>query len=233
MMDLLSQLGLLVRGRASRAAAAVFDGHALDIASQAIAEGERALVQARHELASIVIQRRRFEAESRRLHEHLATRDRDGADAVARGQGDLARRIATAITAREAELGQVGRALSTLREQEGAVRDDIKSMMANLQRYRTEYHALSSMEAAQRAHGLARAHTADAVGGMAQIEAVLQRVRAMHGERHERARALAEIDAELSGQPLEEALRAAGINGRINAVDAVMARWQRPPQATE
>ena len=79
-MGIVSQIQMLIRGRTRALGRGVVDQHGLEIAEQAIHETEQALVQARHELASVVIQRRRFEQEASRLAVALERRDADGRD---------------------------------------------------------------------------------------------------------------------------------------------------------
>lgn len=224
-MGIVSQIQMLIRGRTRALGRGVVDQHGLEIAEQAIHETEQALVQARHELASVVIQRRRFEQEASRLAAALERRDADGREAVAGGHAELARRVARDVAGLQAQREQAEHSLARIAEQETLARDAIKRMVTLLEQSRAEYRTLRSLDSAARAQALSGRATATVDRRLDDLQAVMQRVRELQGEGFERASTLDEIDRELRGDDLEDALREAGVGGRRQAVDAILDGW--------
>jgi len=225
-MGMFEQLTLLVRGRASSTLQQVVDRHGLDIAEQALREAESVLVKTKHELASIVVQGRHFDAEEQRLTRIVAQRDADGRDAIARNREDLALRVADELAQRHRELERIAGCRARVGEQEQRVRDSIRNLIATIENYRAEYATLRSADAAQRAHGLAHRSFDQIAGSVSNLHAIMTRVRSLQDEAAARSRALGEIEHDLSGASLEQALESAGISGRQPAAANLLASWK-------
>lgn len=228
-MGILSQIGLLFRGQAREGLQRLVDPHGLDIAGQGIVEAEQALVAAKRELAGIILQRRRFEAEAARLAQHLATRSQDGQEALARGDEVLAMRVAEDVVRRQQDHARASASAARLLEQEQALRDSIKGMACTVDAYRAEYLTLRALDAAARARGLAGAVMDDAGRQLGDLHDILQRVRSLQEDSAERARVVGELERELNGEALDEALTRAGIGGRQPAVRALLEAWSQAP----
>ncbi|MEM7541596.1 MAG: PspA/IM30 family protein [Pseudomonadota bacterium] len=225
-MGLISQISLLARGRARRSIQGIVDANGLELIEQGILEAEQTLIYSKHELASVITERKRLEHSVDELEQQVSRREIDGREALARDLEALALQIADDLTSRQARLTRTEAALSKVRHQEAAAKDAIKSMAADLERYRGEFATAKTLAGALRAQQRTACGVASSSRTVDDLEAVLSRVSVLQQSHAEHAAAMQSIDAEISGDDLEAKLESEGIGGRQNSVQSVIDKWR-------
>ncbi|MFE8069862.1 PspA/IM30 family protein [Marinobacteraceae bacterium S3BR75-40.1] len=223
-MTIWKKLGTLIRASATEPAEKLVDANAVRILQQELRETEYAMSQAKGELASLMAERKQLLRSNEALKATLDTRNQQARQALQQNNEALARELAQRIAEEEATLQEQQTAADSLATQEKQLRLRLREAAQTLQRYRRDMTLIRANRNAERLIGKLGAHTSglsNHLGDLAESVAALKQQQCRFFDRDE---ALRDLEAESSGQDLDDRLRAAGIKTAQPDTDGVLSR---------
>jgi len=203
-MSLFNKLVTLTRGGARETAQALIDANGLRILAQEVCDYEQSLIVSRRELTQLVAERLRTEREAAQQREQIALREQQLAVALSRDQPQEVTLLAGWIAEQEPLLQRTEARVAALRNDEQRLTQQQRLAAQELQEYQRQLRWLQAQRSGQRAAvgaGRAQGRNADLRG---ELQASLQRVRALQ----EDDRRLNEAE-----RALDEALQADALTG--------------------
>lgn len=225
---MLKVLSTLMRGAAAEAEEAVFEANAIRILEQQLRDAAVALEHSRRELACAMAHRASEARAVVALEARIAELEASGAAAIAGGRDDLAGEAATVIAAAEDELAERRSAGSKLDVDIARLRQLADDGRRRLGELRRGLEMGRAQEALRRAGANGRRALATGAGALREAEATLSRIRQSYRKAEDVAAAAESLEAEASGQDLEDRLSAAGFGPNLKTKPAdVLARLRQ------
>lgn len=227
-MSVWSKLFTAIRGGVNEAGEAAADAQALRILDQEIRDAEEALRRARSDLAGIMASNKTL---GRRVEEARAKeqKDMDSARAALQaGREDLARGLAERVSEVRSQIQRDQSELERLSAQQQQMIRAVQDTETRIQQMRREVESVKANESLLKAQS-AIAHSQSGINSkLGNAMDSLERVRKRQEHTAGRLEAGAELAALETGSDLDRQLLEAGIGGRTQSADDVLAQLMGP-----
>jgi phage shock protein A len=227
-MSMFSKLITLFRGASYEAGAAVVDANALRILDQEIRDADNALARARDDLATLVAKRRMLEKEVQGLKDQSARYEGSARAALAKGDENLAREVATRIAELETDIGVKTPQLADMRTAEERLHQTIAQTQQRVENLRREIDVVKVNDSVQRAQAAVASRGGSAQASLGSAADSLKRIKERQAVQDEKFKAAAELEDKRTGADLDAKLAAAGILPGHSSADDILARLKAP-----
>lgn len=222
------QLIALVKGSAHEAGQAVVDAKALTILDQQMRDVAAAQAKARDDLATLTARRRLIEKDVESLVSQRRKYESSARAAMAKGDMDLAREVATRLATIESEETTKAPQIAQMRSAEDRIRDIIKQGDQKIDALKRELEIVRANESVQRAQASVASSYGGTVSSLGSAADSLARLRERQAIRDEKFRAAGELEDMRTGADLDAKLRNAGLLEGHSSADDILARLSVP-----
>ena len=226
-MNLWSKLHTLFRAGAQEPLEHLVDINAIRIFEQEIRDAEQAIHRAKYQLATVMAEKQQLQRYNDALTENIANRERQTLEALDKNADDLAQELATRIAEDETLLKDQCRQVDTLQKQETQLKRQLRNAALTITRYRRELSLAKANRAAYKALGQLQGYSSGLGVSLQEMAGSLEKIRQQQSRAGTMDEALRQIDAEMSGEQLDERLRQAGIHSGHHNAEAVLDRLRK------
>lgn len=226
-MSLWNKLGTLFRASAEEPLHHLVDANRIRIFEQEIRDAETAIQQAKLQLATVMAEKKQLQRHNQALEENLVTKEQQTCAALDKQEDALARELAQVIAEDETLLQQQRGQVASLDKQEQHLKRQLRLAANSIQKCQRELTLAKANRSAQQAMGHLKGYSSGLTATLDDMTASLNAIK------HQQTRALAmddamrEINAELSGEQLDDRLKQAGIATAGHDADAVLERLRK------
>lgn len=226
-MSMFRKLASLFSATVQQPVHELLDHNAITIFEQEIRQAEEALPTARYHLASVMAERKKLEREIVHLRESVHLRLQQAQNALDKNEEGLARELADHIADDENLLEKLSRQAAALQLQEAALTQRMRKSVQSIKHYQRELALAKANRHAHNAVGALGACSSDLSTRLSDMESSLQKIQQQQSHQSDLHDALDHIQAEISGETLEQRLQSAGIGSGKHDGAAVLARLKR------
>lgn len=226
-MSLWKKLNTLFRASAQEPLEQLVDANGIRIFQQEIRDAETAIVQAKHQLATVMAEKKKLARHNQSLQENIANKEQQALAAIDKGEPLLAQDLANIIAEDENLLHAQTKQHDYLQKQETHLKRQLRIALQSIQQYQRELNLAKANQSAQKALGQLQGYSSGLSLSMQDMSSSLERIQKNQSNALDRDEALQEIDAELTGEHLDEQLKKAGIDTGKHDADAVLERLRK------
>jgi phage shock protein A len=226
-MSLWTKLNTLFRASAEEPLVHLVDANSIRIFEQEIRDAEKAITQAKYQLATVMAEKKQLQRHNQSLAENIANKEQQAMAALDKQEDDLANDVAALIAEDESLLAEQRKQAAYLDKQETHLKRQLRIAAHSIQKYQRELQLAKANRTAQKALGQLSGYSTGLSASMQEMSLSLQRIQKQQSSALEMDDALREIDAELSGEQLDDRLQQAGIKTGKHDADAVLERLRK------
>lgn len=226
-MSLWKKLNTLFRASAQEPLEHLVDANSIRIFQQEIRDAEQAILQAKHQLATVMAEKKKLARSNQLLEENLLHREKQTLMAMEKGEQELAEELAAIIAEDENLLQEQKRQHGYLQKQEGKLKQQLRVAMQAIQKYQRELNLAKANRSAQKALGHLQGYSSGLTSSMQDMASSLERIQQHQSQATDHDEALQEINAELGGEYLNDKLKKAGIDTGKHDAQAVLERLRK------
>lgn len=223
-MNILKKIITALRGGTREIGEAIIDSQGTRIFAQEIEDAKESLAKAKHDLTEVMAKEMQTTRQMESLKANIAKNEGFVADALSKGEEDLALEIAEKVAGLEAELATLGEAKARYT----AHVEKLKTLMESAEKQLTEYDRQLTMvkttENVQKATATITENFIASNSTLLSAKESLERIRAKQADFDDRFLAAEQLESEASGAKLEDKMKAAGIGEETANAKAVLAR---------
>ena len=210
-MAILAKLFTALRGGATESGQAIVDHQALRILDQEMRDAEKALAEAKTQLAEVMAQRKGVEREVERLKAAVAEHEDYAAKALEKADETLAGEVCERIAHYEDELKLQEQAHAQYDTGVNQLKRSIKSTERNISAMKRQVSMVKATEKVQKASEAANARFSGTNTSLTSATDSLESIKKRQQERTDRMEAAASLAKEEDGGDLDQRLKDAGI----------------------
>lgn len=217
-MNLWRKLSTLFKASAQEPLEGLVDANGIRIFEQEIRQAEQAMVCSKHELASVMAEKKQLQRQVKERAGDIETHEHYAIEALNKHDEELAAELAERIADDEALLKQQQQQLQYISEQEQQLNKQLKNTAKMIAHYQNELRLAKANQSAQSAIKQLRGSSGSLGTNLADMSESLQRIKSRQQHVSDVDSALQDIDALHSDQSLKTRLKARGIDtGEPNA----------------
>ena len=226
-MSLWSKLHTLFRAGAQEPLEHLVDINAIRIFEQEIRDAEQAIHQAKYQLATVMAEKQQLLRHNEALTENIANKERQTLEALDKNADDLAQELAALIAEDETLLKDQCQQVDTLQKQETRLKRQLRNAALTITQYRRELNLAKANRSAHKALSQLQGCSSGLGASLQEMAGSLEKIKQQQSSAGAMDEALRQIDAEMSGERLDERLRRAGIHTRRHDADVVLERLRK------
>lgn len=226
-MSLWTKLNTLFRASAEEPLHHLVDANSIRIFEQEIRDGQKAIQQAKLQLATVMAEKKQLQRHNQALQENISNKERQACAALDQEAQTLARDVAELIAEDEHLLQQQTQQVAQLEKQEAHLKRQLRTAATSMQKYQRELTLAKANRSAQQAVGNLNGHSRGLSACMQEMASSLDKIKGQQTRAAEMDDALREIDAELNGEQLDARLKQAGIASGEHDADKVLERLRK------
>ncbi len=229
-MSILEKIVTAIRGGMREVGEGIVDANGTRIFEQEIKDAEAKLNQAKRDLTDVLAKEMQAGREVERLGQEVAKHEAYAMQALAKGDEALALEVSTKIADLSSELEVQKQAKVRFAEHGKRLKEMIKKTGNALAEMNRQLIMVKTTESVQKATAAITDNYASSNSRLISAKESLDRIQKRQQDTEDRLKAGETLQAELSGQNLEEKLRAAGIGDTHNAASDILARLKEKQQ---
>lgn len=223
-MSLWQKLNTLFKATAQEPLEELVDANSIRIFEQELRDAERAIAKSKRELACVIAERNRMQRHQAALKESIESREQQATQALAQQEDALALEIANLIADDEQLFKQQAEQLEYLQKQERYLRQQLKRVAHTVARYHSELRMAKANQNAATALSQIRGYSRGLSSHMAEMDDSLQRIKRRQERFTDYDAAMQSVEADCSGESIEQRLRQSGISSGAADGNAVLER---------
>ncbi|RFA30090.1 hypothetical protein CAI21_07770 [Alkalilimnicola ehrlichii] len=226
-MNWMRQIFTAFKGSINEAGESVADATAITRFEQELREARDAMRRAERSLTAAKADELGQKRKVEQLREQLTLREGQARTLLTQGNETLAAEVADEMVRLQDSLAAEADALAYLTEQVRELQTQINEGRQNVESMQRELNIVKTTEAVQKATADASSHLAgiDSKGSRAMES--LERIRQRQAHRRDRLTAARELAAEGGSQSLDQKLKEAGVTGRGDSAQDILARLRQ------
>lgn len=231
-MEFIKKLLTAIRGGGRELGDAVLDSQGIRIYEQEIEDAKQAIKEAESDLTGVMAKEMQAGREIDRLEQEISKYEEKALTALDHGNEELASEVANKIAELEMELDTQNSAKTQFSAHVEHVKERIKATHAKIREHERE---IAMVKTADKVHKAAKSISQHMDGGSSKMVAAkesLERIKHRQQDESDRMAASESLNAELSGQSLEEKLKTAGIGDDADRKKQVLERLKAKHQGT-
>ena len=226
-MSLWTKLNTLFRASAEEPLHHLVDANNIRIFEQEIRDAEKAIQQAKLQLATVMAEKKQLQRHNQALEENTGNKERQAVEALDKQADDLALELAEVIAEDENLLQQQRKQVACLEKQETHLKRQLRVAANSIQKYQRELTLAKANRTAQKALGSLRGYSNGLSVSMEEMASSLNRIKQQQTRAAEMEDAMREINAELNGEHLNDRLKQEGIASGEHDARAVLERLRK------
>ena len=226
-MSLWSKLHTLFRASTQEPLEHLVDANGIRIFEQEIRDAENAVIQAKYQLATVMAEKQQLLRHNQALEENIANKERQAGAALEKNAEDLARDLAGLIAEDESLLMEQCKQAEYLQQQETHLKRQLRNAALTIQKYQRELNLAKANRNAQKALGHLQGYSSGLNVSLQEMATSLERIQKRQSRTADMDDALRQINAEMSGEQLDDRLKQAGISTGKHDADAVLERLRK------
>lgn len=229
-MEFIKKLLTAIRGGGRELGEAVLDSQGIRIYEQEIDDAKQAIKEAESDLTGVMAKEMQAGREIERLEQAITSYEEKAMSALDQGNEELAGEVAAKIAELELELETQNAAKKQFSAHVENVKDTIKNTHAKIREHERE---IAMVKTADKVHKAAKSISQHMDGGSSKMVAAkesLERIKHRQQDESDRMAASESLNAEMSGQSLDDKLKAAGIGDDADRKKQVLERLKAKHQ---
>jgi len=223
-MGLLNKIYTAIRGGAREVGETIVDNNSTRIFEQEIKDAENALNQAKQDLTGVLAKEMQAAREVERLHQEITKHEEYAVQALAKNDEKLALEISERIAEFTSELDTQTKARDSFNEHSEHLKELIKQTDKALADMNRQLAMVKSTDSVQKATSAITDNYATSGSKLLAAKESLDRIKQRQQDTEDRLKAGETLKAELSGQSLEDKLKAAGIGQTNGSAADILAK---------
>jgi phage shock protein A len=195
----MTKLATALRGGVRESAEVIIDANSLRIFSQEIHECENHITHSKHQLASIIAEKKRVEREIDAIQASISQYEKRMADYLQQDDEASALKLAQQVSEKEAFLERNQQHCQKLFNHEQQLQQTLQKMINRLDNFRSEYRMAQATGKMQNAQGKLANRSDGALSRFGDMQDSLSRIRERQQQFSDEMEAMDQIDANLSG----------------------------------
>ena len=205
----MAKIATAFRGSVRETGEAIIDANSLRIFAQEIHECENHITQTKHQLASIIAEKKRVERELKRHQKSIEQYEKRIADYLSQDDEDAAMSLAQQLTEKESFLQRNQKHCQQLQAHEDQLIATLKKMASRVASYRSELRMAESTGRMQSAQSKLANHSTGTLSRFGDMQDSLDRIQEKQQQFSDEMNAMDEINSKLNGTPtVDENLKA-------------------------
>lgn len=226
-MSLWTKLNTLFRASAEEPLHQLVDSNSIRIFEQEIRDGEKAIQQAKLQLATVMAEKKQLQRHNQALEENIGNKERQATEALDKQAEELALELAQVIAEDESLFQQQRKQVASLEKQETHLKRQLRVAANSIQKYQRELTLAKANCSAQKAMGSLKGYSNGLSATMDEMASSLNNIKHQQARAAEMDDALREINAELNGEHLNDRLKQEGIASGEHDAEAVLERLRK------
>lgn len=223
-MGILTKIFTAIRGGAREAGEAIIDANSTRIFEQEIKDAENKLQQAKRDLTGVLANEMQASREIERLKAEITKHESYAVQALNKGDEALALEISTKIADLSTELGVQQQAKERFAQHGERLKEMVKKTGNALAEMNRQLTIVKTTDSVQKATAAITDNYASSNSRLINAKDSLDRIKKRQQDLDDRLKAGESLQAEFSGQDLEDKLRAAGISEKTDAASDILAK---------
>ncbi|MCU7845155.1 MAG: PspA/IM30 family protein [Candidatus Thiodiazotropha sp. (ex Monitilora ramsayi)] len=231
-MDFFKKLMTAIRGSGRELGEAIIDSQGIRIYEQEIDDAKEAIKKAEQDLTGVMAKEMQAGREIERLEKEIAEYESKALSALDQDNEALAGEVADKIAELEVELDTQKVAKQQFSAHVESVKEMIKQTHAKIREHEREISMVKTTDNVQKAAKSINQHIDGGSSNMVAAKESLERIKHRQQEESDRMAASETLNAELSGESLENKLKAAGIGADADRKKQVLERLKAKRQTS-
>ncbi len=223
-MEFFKKLATAIRGGTREIGEAILDSQGVRIYEQEIEDAKSAIKQAENDLTGVMAKEMQAGREIERLEKEIAGYEKNALELLEKDNEALATEVAGKIAELEMELESQRQAKSRFTEHVAKVKEMIKQTHAKIREHEREIAMVKTTENVHKATQSISQHMDGGSSKMVAAKESLERIKQRQQDQSDRMSAAEQLRGELSGETLEEKLKAAGVGDSEDRQKSVLER---------
>lgn len=223
-MGILEKIITAIRGSVREVGEVIVDANGTRIFEQEIKDAEGRLEQAKRDLTAVLAKEMQAAREIERLTKEVEKHEGYALQALNKGDEKLALEVSTKIADLSSELEVQKQAKERFSQHSERLKELIKKTGQALAEMNRQLLMVKTTESVQKATAAITDNYASSNSRLISAKESLDRIQKRQQDTDDRLKAGESLQAEFSGQDLEEKLRAAGIGESKNAANDILAK---------
>jgi len=223
-MGILEKIVTAIRGGVREVGETIVDANGTRIFEQEIRDAENKLDQAKRDLTEVLAKEMQAAREIDRLSKEVEKHEGYAIQALGKGDEKLALEVSTKIADLASELEVQKQARERFANHSDRLKELIKKTGHSLAEMNRQLIMVKTTESVQKATAAITDNYASSNSRLISAKESLDRIQKRQQDNDDRLKAGETLQAEFSGQDLEEKLRAAGIGETKNAASDILAK---------
>ncbi|MEH6497724.1 MAG: PspA/IM30 family protein [Pseudomonas marincola] len=202
----------------------IADNQSIRIMDQELREATDDISAAKIELTKIMAKRTAVQRKVTDLQKKISEHEGMAAQALDKGEEQLAEDICVRIGDFEGELETESGMLQSFTSSETALKSNLKKADTRLKSLKQQQDVLKATEAVQNAQGVVANRFSGSSSKMTNAMSSLERIKERQQERQDQFSAADQLATEESGSDLDRRMKEAGIGGQSSKTNDIMAR---------
>lgn len=198
-MRIMTKIATAFRGSVRESAEVIIDANSLRIFAQEIHECENHITQTKHQLASIIAEKRRVEREVGAIQSSIDQYEKRIADLLQQDDEISALKLAQQVSEKEAFLERNQKHCQQLQNHQDQLQQTLQKMINRLTNFRSEYRMAKSTGRMQSAQSKLANHSNGTVSRFGDMQDSLDRIREKQQQFSDEMNAMDQINANLAG----------------------------------
>jgi len=223
-MSILKKIMTAVRGGAREVGESIVDSQGTRIFEQEINDSEKHLNQAKRDLTDVMARQMQTSREVKRLEDSLSEHEGYALQAMEKGDESLALEIAEKIASLETEKGEQQASLDSYSSHVERLKDLVRKTERHIKDYQRQLAMVKTTESVQKATNAVTDNFAGSNSKLLSARESLERIQKKQQNFDDRLKAAEELQNELSGKPLADRMKEAGIGKTTADASSVLER---------